>query len=177
MITQVSTGDILLSSPLLLDSNFFKTVVLLTDHGKEGTFGLVLNRPGKLTLGEALAHNCPESLSDVNLFTGGPVRTNALFSIHHELESFESDNIIHVRNNIWFGGEKKILDLAENKLLPEDFGHKFFEGYSGWSAEQLDSEIKTGSWIVLKNYSLDLFNTESDQLYDRLIGSNAPTFN
>ena len=36
---------LLLSMPQLLDPNFERSVILLCEHGTEGAFGLVLNRP------------------------------------------------------------------------------------------------------------------------------------
>ena len=38
-------GQLLIASPALLDPNFRRTVVLVTEHGEEGAAGLVLNRP------------------------------------------------------------------------------------------------------------------------------------
>ena len=38
----------------------------------------------------------------------------------------------------------------------------FFQGYSGWETEQLNDEIKNGSWIVIDNYSFNLFNLKKN---------------
>ena len=46
-------GTLLISQPFLGDPNFERSVVLLCrDEPEEGTFGLVLNRPTALALGE-----------------------------------------------------------------------------------------------------------------------------
>ena len=38
----------------------------------------------------------------------------------------------------------------------------FFQGYSGWDSEQLEFEIKNNSWIVIDNYSFNLFNLKKN---------------
>src|SRR5436190_4394026 len=41
----VLKGKLLLATPPLVDPNFDRTVVLLLEHGEDGSLGLVLNRP------------------------------------------------------------------------------------------------------------------------------------
>src|SRR5579884_1605472 len=43
-------GQLLVASPSLLDPNFRRTVVLVTEHTDEGTAGLVLNRPSEVAV-------------------------------------------------------------------------------------------------------------------------------
>ena len=38
-------GSLLIASPSLLDPNFRRTVVLVTEHSEDGAAGLVINRP------------------------------------------------------------------------------------------------------------------------------------
>ena len=45
-------GHLLVASPQLPDANFYRTVVLIIHHDKEGAFGIVLNRPLGSTVGE-----------------------------------------------------------------------------------------------------------------------------
>ena len=46
-------GALLVAAPSLLDPNFQRTVVLVTEHTDEGAMGLVLNRPTETTVAEA----------------------------------------------------------------------------------------------------------------------------
>ena len=44
-------GKILIAMPALADPNFFRTIVLLGSHSREGgAFGLVMNRPSEISL-------------------------------------------------------------------------------------------------------------------------------
>ena len=59
MIKDIKTGDILIAEPFMKDPNFKRTVILLTEHNKEGSFGLVLNKPSVFSVNEML-HNFPK---------------------------------------------------------------------------------------------------------------------
>ena len=41
-------GALLIASPALFDPNFRQSVVLLCEHGPQGSMGLVINRPTEL---------------------------------------------------------------------------------------------------------------------------------
>ncbi|MBK8807381.1 MAG: YqgE/AlgH family protein [Bacteroidales bacterium] len=41
------TGNVLISAPLITDIYFKNTILFLTEHNYQGSFGLVLNRPHK----------------------------------------------------------------------------------------------------------------------------------
>ena len=47
-------GVLLVAPPLLRDHNFWRSVVLLCEHGGDGTIGLILNRPLTLDLKDVL---------------------------------------------------------------------------------------------------------------------------
>ena len=40
-------GQLLVARPSLKDTSFAHSVILLLEHGPEGAFGLILNRPAK----------------------------------------------------------------------------------------------------------------------------------
>src|SRR2546429_7938511 len=63
-------GSFLVAKPELQDSNFHQTVVLLLQHGSEGAFGLVVNRPAKT---EGLPFP---------VFHGGPCQAPGLILLH-----------------------------------------------------------------------------------------------
>jgi len=71
-------GQLLVAGPALLDSNFWRTVVLVIEHNEEGALGLVLNRPSESSVGDAV----PELGTLVNpgeqLYIGGPVQPSAV---------------------------------------------------------------------------------------------------
>jgi putative transcriptional regulator len=46
-------GHLLVASPALLDPNFRRAVVLVTEHSDDGAAGLVLNRPSPVEVAGA----------------------------------------------------------------------------------------------------------------------------
>src|ERR1700733_13334505 len=71
-------GQLLIAGPSLLDPNFFRTVVLMIEHGDDGALGLVLNRPSQTTVGEATSELEQLLELDDPLFIGGPVQPSSL---------------------------------------------------------------------------------------------------
>src|SRR5215469_15318171 len=74
-------GQLIISSPALVDPNFRRTVVLITHHDDEGAMGLVLTRPSEVRVEDAV----PElaSLPGVGgvVHIGGPVQPEAIMAL------------------------------------------------------------------------------------------------
>jgi len=136
-------GKILISEPFLFDPNFKRTVILLVEHNKEGSVGFILNRSVDLKINDAI-DEFPNFKRDI--YNGGPVGQESLFYIHTLGEQL--DGCQKIMKELYWGGDfdelKLLIDTGQVK--PEDI--RFFVGYSGWDAGQLDRELKDHSWIV-----------------------------
>jgi putative transcriptional regulator len=132
-------GHLLVASPDLLDPNFLKTVVLMVQHNDQGALGIILNRPTKTTVKEALEqiNDTPCHREEV-LGLGGPCQ-GALMAVHTE----EPLKEIEVLPNVFFSAESEHLE----QLVATDEGPIcFFVGFAGWAPGQLEAELETGSW-------------------------------
>ena len=76
---EIAAGKILISDPFLQDPNFARSIVLITQHNEEGSFGFVLNNNIDLSIHEALKD---DKLPNYNLYQGGPVEINTLHFLH-----------------------------------------------------------------------------------------------
>ena len=125
------------------DPNFKRTVILVCEHNMEGSFGLVLNRPAGVALAEVAA--VPLGF-DAELWVGGPVQPETLHYVH---PYGALDGALPVLEGVFCGGafEDVQAGIERGALDAERF--RFFVGYSGWGAGQLDAEVEDGSWIVL----------------------------
>jgi putative transcriptional regulator len=136
-------GTLLLSEPFMSDSFFKQAVVLLADKNDKGALGFILNKPVGYYVHE-LIQDFPEF--DAPVFFGGPVDSNSLFFIHKNPEKIKGGN--EIGNGWFFGGNfnqiKKMVGLG---LLDAD-DVRFFAGYSGWDAGQLDFEMEDDAWLV-----------------------------
>ena len=52
------TGKLLIAEPFLADPNFARSVILLCEHGEEGSVGFSLNRPTEHSLADLLPDGC-----------------------------------------------------------------------------------------------------------------------
>jgi putative transcriptional regulator len=128
----------------LADPNFRRTVILLCEHTTEGSFGLVLNRPTGHRISEVAAEGMP---FDGDLGLGGPVQPDTLHYLHPYGDDI--DGALPVVDGVFWGGEfDHVQELLESGVVDAE-RFRFFLGYSGWGAGQLDEEHDEGSWIVL----------------------------
>src|SRR3954452_15380037 len=77
----VTAGDLLVATPLLLDPNFERSVVLVLDADDDGALGVVLNRPSQVPVEEILPDWGPLAGTPDVLFQGGPVSTDSALAV------------------------------------------------------------------------------------------------
>jgi putative transcriptional regulator len=164
-------GRLLISEPFLPDPNFERTVVLLCEHNDEGSFGFVLNKPSLVKANEVM-----DELKNFEheVFIGGPVQQDTLHFIHRKAEIENGSEILE---GIYWGGTfEQVLTLCDtHQLQPSDI--KFFLGYSGWDAGQLEEELEQDSWIVCDFVTEDLlFETNPNQMWKKALESMGGRF-
>jgi putative transcriptional regulator len=136
-------GRIIISEPFLQGNYFNRSTVLLVDYSPKGAVGFILNKPFEAKISELMSI-MPGYEPEV--FAGGPVGNDNLFYIH-TLGDIISGSIL-VKDELFWGGNFDELKSAiiSGRAKPDQV--KFFVGYSGWSAGQLDDEITENSWLV-----------------------------
>jgi len=136
-------GRLLLAEPFMVDPYFKRSVVLLTEYNKNGSFGFILNKPLELTLNETIP-DFPEF--DAPVFLGGPVQPDSLFYIHTQGNFIEGS--LEIGDGLYWSGNFNQLKqlIKDQQIFPHEI--KFFIGYSGWDFDQLTEEIEDESWII-----------------------------
>jgi len=138
-------GKILISEPFLPDTFFNRTIVYLTDHNEEGSVGFILNKKLEIKVCDAISgfDKWQEYLS-----MGGPVAPDTLHYLHNLGDLIPKS--VWVNENIFWGGDiDYIRELIEKGKIANS-QIRFFLGYSGWSAGQLEKELKENSWVIAK---------------------------
>ena len=136
-------GKILISEPFLCDHIFGRSVILLVDHTKEGTMGLVLNKPLPLFLNDILQDfNYQENIP---IYKGGPLSTDTLFYLH-TLEGITDS--LPIPNGLYLNGDFNAIKEYILQGNPIKGKIRFFLGYSGWEYEQLHRELEENTWLV-----------------------------
>ncbi|NLA50239.1 MAG: YqgE/AlgH family protein [Bacteroidales bacterium] len=138
-------GKILISEPFLPDTFFNRTIVYLTEHNTEGSVGFILNKKLDIKVSDAIS-----GFDDWNGFLnmGGPVAPDTLHYLHGLGDLITRS--VKVDEGIWWGGDIDIIRemVASRSLTASQI--RFFLGYSGWSAGQLERELRENSWVIAR---------------------------
>lgn len=161
-----ASGRVLVANPFLEDGNFKRTVILLVEHTAEGTVGFVVNRPLELALNDIVS-DLPTF--QTHLSYGGPVQVDTLHFLHRRPEVFPTGT--EVVPGVHWGGNYAQLQAAIEAQLLDTNDIRFFVGYAGWSAGQLEEELAQESWVLLEATEALVFETDPQHLWQYVLES------
>ncbi len=167
----VKPGEILIAKPFLQDDYFKRTIIYTVEHNSTGSLGFVLNKPHGLWLKDIFPH-----LKNGNfpLFEGGPVSPNQLFYTH-TIGLKLSDSIKIAEGVFWGGNFFELSQMIENnELNPNEI--RFYIGYSGWSAGQIDVEMEKEMWFIRPANYKELLKSNSEQMWATELNKINPGF-
>jgi putative transcriptional regulator len=162
-------GSLLIASPALVEPNFARTVVLLTEHGEEGAMGVVLNRPSETAVGE-VAPELADLAGEEPVFIGGPVQPQALVVLAEFDDPTAAAWIVVA--DVGFVA----ADTAEEAVERAVRRGRVYAGYSGWGAGQLEGEIAEEAWIVEPPLPAELFPHDPETLWQQVLARKGGQF-
>jgi putative transcriptional regulator len=159
-------GKILISEPFLPDTFFNRTIVYLADHNEEGSVGFILNKKLEIKVCDAISgfEKWQEYLS-----MGGPVAPDTLHYLHRMGDMIPKS--VWVDDNIFWGGD---IDFIREMIRTGELNTsqiRFFLGYSGWSAGQLERELKENSWVIARVASDIVLNDKINNSWKKVLRS------
>jgi putative transcriptional regulator len=157
-------GVFLIAKPAMVDPNFRRSVVLVTQAPDGTTVGFIINRPTSRSLAQILPDNEVFKRFTEPLYIGGPVQPEDLFAVFRARE--RPDGALSVLDDVLFALDPAVVE----KLLhvpPERV--RFFNGYAGWAPGQLALELERGGWYVLNADADTVFRKNMDTLWEELI--------
>ncbi len=158
----IQDGWLLVSEPFLPDPNFERSVILMCEHQEKGSFGVILNKPTEIELQEVTEIK----YAPHRLYVGGPVEPKTLHYIHTKPEI---EGSILLKNDVYFGGSfEQVTGMVEQGILDES-NSRFFIGYSGWGANQLDEELNKNSWIISDFDISQIFRIAHHQVWQSIL--------
>jgi putative transcriptional regulator len=135
------TGQLLVAHPNMLDPNFRRSVLFISSHeADEGAIGVIINRPLDKHVSELLAEPAPGALANVPVFLGGPVATNQLMFAAFD---WEGRNSLSINQNVALEEANQLAKRDKNAV-------RAFVGYAGWTAGQLENELRQNAWVLQK---------------------------
>lgn len=173
MIENVSYFDqqLLIAMPGMEDPNFDHGVTLMCQHNEEGALGITINRHSELTLMDVLAQleiSCSdENIANQPVLQGGPVQQERGFVLHSDDGQWEATT--QVAPGIMVTTSRDILEAIAEHRGPSKFIVAL--GYAGWSAGQLEDELKENTWLNTAADSAIIFDLPIDDRWARAVAS------
>lgn len=141
---------LLAAAPSLRCPFFHHTLVLLVDHGDDGSFGFVLNKEAPLDF-QGVAEELGLELADdrareVPVLQGGPVSPETGWIVFEPQETSEvPGDVLTFASGLALTASVDMLHAMARGDLPRRA--LLTLGYAGWSPGQLEGEMREGSWI------------------------------
>ncbi len=155
-------GNLLIASPSLLDPNFKRTVVLITEHNEQGAAGLVINRPSPSPVSELVPQLEPLVDDGEQVWVGGPVQPDAVLVLGEFVDPDEA--AVPLFGSLGFPA----LDDPD-EVVPVTTRRRVFAGYAGWDAGQLESELERDDWILEPALADDAFTEAPEDLWSDVL--------
>jgi putative transcriptional regulator len=163
---------LLLAMPQLADPNFSRAVVLMIEHGDQGSFGLVINHPSPIKATELL-----DSLemiwrgeSSAVVWAGGPVSPSTGWVLHEPTGTAQpgAGGTIEITSTIALSTSPDRLRVIASSP-PRNV--RLLLGYSGWGPGQLAVEMARGAWLHTAVDEALVFGTPPEDMWSAAIRS------
>ncbi len=164
-------GKILISEPLAQGFYFKRSVVILTEYNSDGAMGFVLNKPVNKPIPE-INEDFPDF--EPNISVGGPMSTDSMYYVHTLGNKILPGSIEISKGLFWGGNYSKIKKLINSNQINSN-QIRFFIGYSGWTAQQLDEELKNNFWLV-ENLQQEKIMTHSNEIWKEVLLTMGPRY-
>jgi putative transcriptional regulator len=150
------TNHFLIAMPNMADPYFAKTLTYVCEHNDQGALGIVVNRPIDMTLKD-------HAFADSPIYFGGPVQTDRGFVLHFPAGEWQATLKVS-------GGANDAIGLTTSKDILEAVGRgegpsKMLVslGYAGWSAGQIEHELKQNAWLTVEARDAIIFDLPADE--------------
>ena len=142
----IEKGKILIAEPSIIgDISFNRSIILIVEHGNDGSIGFILNKPMNLNISDLI----PEIKSNLKIYNGGPVQQDNLYFVH-KISDLIPESIMISDGLYWSGNFEHVIKLIKKGEINQN-DIRFFLGYSGWDSSQLNEELNSNTWILSEN--------------------------
>lgn len=173
------TGKLLIAPPSVKGNFWYKTVVMVTEHDKEGSIGIVLNKRSTMTVnefGQELGYylNLPGYV-----YIGGPVNPKSLSFLH--TNDWACKNTLKINDEFSVSSADDILPRLAAGDSPRKW--RILLGMCGWSPGQLHDEINGAhprthrdSWCIATPTIKLAFSNDNKEQWSAAIAQSAEDF-
>jgi len=164
----------LVARPELRHPFFQESVVLmlpLYDQEPRLIVGLIVNKPGRIPLGQVFPSE--RSLRDRSetVYFGGPVEIETPGAVFRAAKA--SKKAIHLYENVYLSFDRDFIVGLLKKPKP-GVEVRIFLGRAQWAPEQLQDEMSLGAWYSERAESSWIFSPNSQDAWHILLQRAAP---
>ena len=157
------SNHFLISMPHMDDPIFTKSLIYICENNSEGSLGIIINKPiVSKNAADIIEQTGLENIKpSFDIYFGGPVQVDRGFVLH--LDHNYSTDTQKVNEFISITASRDIIQSIASEGRPET--SIITLGFAGWSAGQIESEIKQNSWLTVPCDESLVFHTPSDDLW------------
>ncbi len=158
------TAIMLVAKPDVTDPFYSNSVLIVRPLQGGGHAGFVLNKPTKVSLGQAFPDDEPSQKVHQPVYLGGPVNANVIFALVKSPDS-PGDGAIEFAPGLYLAMNGETVDHVIQQKPDQA---RFLAGAVLWQPGELDEELKMGAWYVMdadSNAALD----NPEQLWEKLV--------
>lgn len=163
-------GHCLIAMPDMKDPRFARVVILICIHDENGAMGLIINRQHQdLSFADLctkldIAQNETVHRVSANypILEGGPVDCGRGFVVQRIGEP-HSPSTLKICDDVLLSATVHTIEtMAKGHLI----NARVALGYAGWSAGQLEREMRDNAWLTCPADAALLFDHALDEIYD-----------
>lgn len=159
-------GQFLIAMPGLGDPNFYQSVICLSEHNPKGAMGILITRVhpeinAKMIFDE-LQISTTADAENIPVHIGGPVHMNEIFVLHGAPFTWEGG--MRVTGELALSNSRDILEAIAAGRGPQTFIIAL--GCAGWGPGQLESEIRSNTWITCPYAQAIVFQMEVERRWE-----------
>ena len=151
-------NHLLIAMPNVHDSSFERTVTLVCINDEKGSFGITINRPMGITIGQVFEQlDLSTDNKDLNqqfALSGGPAESGQGFVVHDTKRRWEST--MPISDELSITSSRDILEDIVNDNGPDNF--LLTLGCANWEPQQLEQEMMSNAWLTCPVENNILFN-------------------
>jgi putative transcriptional regulator len=148
-----------------LEPPYGQTVLIAVPSGNSEHVGFILNRPLPQTVANLFPDDPAASKAVQQVRLGGPVMLNTMFAVVRQSQAAGATTIplfedVHLA--VRADAIARIFQDAPNEA-------RFFVGFVSWAPGELDQEIASGYWYVMRPQKDAVFREDAGDLWTDLV--------